>query len=109
MTPLRFPCPPRPHIRVQSVSIRGQIQLHRPNNIIGDGVWGHPLRIGSLMLRSPKFSLVRIVLFAAASDRRLKKMELLLSCASGDPGLAVVTTRRPRLRFFLKQRFIGFH
>ena len=97
MTPLRFPCPPQLHIRVQSVSIRGQIQLHRPNNIICDRVWGHPLRIGSLMLRSPKFSLVRIVLFVGTADQRPEKIELTLSCTSGYRGLAVITIRKPRL------------
>jgi hypothetical protein len=53
-----------------------------------DGIW---------MVNSPKFSSVGIVLFVGAADQVSKKIELLLSSASGDGESAIVTIRKPRL------------
>jgi hypothetical protein len=53
-----------------------------------DGIW---------TISSPKFSSVGIVLFAGEADQRPKKIQLLLSSASGDGESAIVTIRKPRL------------
>ena len=60
--------------------IRAKALSHRPS--IGDPVW---------------FSWVGMVLFVGVADQVYKKIELLLSCTSGDRRLPVITIRKPGL------------
>ena len=82
---------------VLSAFIPARTQPHRPSKIVGDGVRAAPATDGIWMVASAKFSLVGIVFFVGAADQLSKKIELMLSYASRDQELAVITTRQPRL------------